>query len=116
MADDQPRTACPPKEKGTGSEPPAPSTAKSRGREVPVPFSSPRSLPAWDKPWVLLILLFAALGPLALPMLWRSRRFSRFWKIVLSAAVAVLTAAVVWLLWLAVAMFVEALRQLYQTR
>ena len=35
--------------------------------------------PAW-----VLLLLFVILGPLALPILWKSPHFSRRWKIVLT--------------------------------
>lgn len=61
--------------------------------------------------WVVLVLLFAALGPLALPLLWRSPHFSRGWKIALTAAVLVLTAVLVWLLWITAAMFVRRVQE-----
>ena len=60
---------------------------------------------------MLLVLLFLVLGPLALPMLWRSTKFSRGWKIVLTILVAIQTAAVIWLLWYVVHLFVESLRE-----
>jgi len=44
-------------------------------------------------------MLFLVLGPLALPLLWRSRRFIRPWKIVLSVIVIGVTVYVVWRIW-----------------
>ena len=53
--------------------------------------------PSWlESPVVVLPALFLVLGPLALPMLWRSRRFTRGWKIGLTWAVLLLTAALIW--------------------
>ena len=53
--------------------------------------------PSWtENPVVVLLALFAVLGPFALPMLWRSRRFTRGWKIGLTIAVLLLTVAIVW--------------------
>lgn len=77
----------------------------------------PKRIPCAERPGMVLLMLFAVLGPLALPMLWRSRRFSRFWKVVLTLAVASLTVLVVVALWWAVARLFAALadlRQLYQ--
>ena len=45
----------------------------------------------WESPWVVLPLLFFVLGPLALPLLWRSHQFTLFWKVVLTALVTLLT-------------------------
>jgi ribosomal protein L40E len=47
----------------------------------------------------LLVALFVVLGPVALPMLWRSPRFSPRSKIILTILVAIQTVAVVWLVW-----------------
>jgi hypothetical protein len=33
-----------------------------------------------ESPWVVLPLLFLVLGPLGVPLLWRSRQFSLLWK------------------------------------
>jgi hypothetical protein len=41
---------------------------------------------------MVLVLLFLVLGPLGLPLLWRSPRFSRGWKIFLTAVMVVYTA------------------------
>ena len=56
----------------------------------------------WESPWLVLVLLFVVLGPLALPLLWRSRRFTRPWKIALSVIVVGVTLYTVWQVWLAV--------------
>jgi hypothetical protein len=57
--------------------------------------------PRWsESPWVILPLLFLLLGPLAFGILWRSRRFSRPWKIILTLIVTGITVWVCWQLWL----------------
>ena len=53
----------------------------------------------WESPWVVLPLLFAVVGPLALPMLWGSRRFTRAWKIALTVVVLGVTVYIVWQVW-----------------
>ncbi|MCX7424871.1 MAG: hypothetical protein NTW96_04495 [Planctomycetia bacterium] len=40
--------------------------------------------------WALLVMLFVGMGPLALPMLWRSPHFSRPSKVVLTVLVMVI--------------------------
>ena len=50
----------------------------------------------WESPWVVLPLLFLVLGPFALPLLWRSRRFTRPWKTALSVIVVGIPVLVVW--------------------
>jgi len=47
----------------------------------------------------VLLLLFVALGPLALGVLWKSSRFSTPWKVVLSALTLGQFVLAVWLLW-----------------
>ena len=62
---------------------------------------APAEQPRWtESPWVILPLLFLLLGPLAFGMLWRSRRFSRTWKIILTIVVTGITLWVCWKLWL----------------
>ena len=53
----------------------------------------------WESPWFVLPMLFLVLGPLALPMLWRSRRFTLLWKGVLTVLVVGLTALLLWWIW-----------------
>ncbi len=62
--------------------------------------------------WIIIVLLFAVLGPGALPMLWRSDQFSRAWKIVLSIVVLGITALAIWLLWYVTKMTLAPLREL----
>ncbi len=61
--------------------------------------------------WAVLVLLFAAIGPLAFPVLWRSPKFSRGWKVFLTVLVVIFTVVVVVVLWYAIDRFVEALRE-----
>jgi len=51
-----------------------------------------------ESPWVVLAMLFLVLGPLGLPMLWRSRQFSPAWKAVLTLLMLGVTMAVVGLI------------------
>ncbi len=59
-------------------------------------------------------LLLAAIGPFALPVLWRSRRFTAFGKIAITLLVIVLSVAIVCALWVVLAMLVGTLRELFQ--
>ena len=43
------------------------------------------------RPWAVVILLFLVLGPLGLPLLWRSPSFTRGWKLALTIALVVYT-------------------------
>ncbi len=53
--------------------------------------------PSWiENPLVVLLALFVVLGPLALPMLWHSRQFTRGWKIGLTLGMLLATVAAVW--------------------
>ena len=61
--------------------------------------------------WAVLVLLFAALGPLALHVLWRSPKFSRGWKVFLTVLVMIFTVVVVMVLWYTIDRFVDALRE-----
>ena len=48
--------------------------------------------PRWYyRPWWVLLILFAVLGPFGLPLLWKSPSFSRWSKIALTVAVAAYT-------------------------
>lgn len=49
-----------------------------------------------DRPWFIVGLLFLVTAFLGLPLLWASRGFSRTWKLVLSVAVTLYTAALLW--------------------
>jgi hypothetical protein len=49
----------------------------------------------YHRPWAIVVLLFLVLGPLGLPLLWRSPSFTRGWKIVLTLAMVVYTVLLV---------------------
>ena len=68
----------------------------------------------WENPWVVLSLLFLGLGPFALPMLWRSRRFTRLWKGILTALVIGVTLLVLWLVWFIIERAILPLRELIE--
>jgi hypothetical protein len=57
----------------------------------------------------VLLLLFVALGPLALGVLWRSSRFSTPWKVVLTVLTLGQFVLVVWLLWFTVRWMLEGM-------
>ena len=54
--------------------------------------ASPSPTRWYYRPWAVVVLLFVVLGPLALPLLWRSASFTRGWKIVLTLATVAITA------------------------
>ena len=56
----------------------------------------------WDNVWFILALLLAIAGPLAFPLLWRSRQFNRFGKVALTILVLALTVAACWWAWIVV--------------
>ena len=51
--------------------------------------------PWYYRRWGVLLLLFVVLGPLGLPLLWKSPSFTRGWKIVLTALMVVYTVMLV---------------------
>jgi hypothetical protein len=68
----------------------APPAALSSVEAAPKP-------PNWlESPVTVLLGLFVFFGPLALPLLWRSRRFTRAWKIGLTVVVLLATYALYW--------------------
>ena len=75
--------------------------------------AAPRATPGVAESRALvLLLLFAVLGPLALPVLWRSPRFSRPWKMLLTILVLIFTVVIVGALWYAVTLFLGSLKEL----
>ena len=69
--------------------------------------------PGWlENVWVVLAMLFFVLGPLALPMLWRSRCFSPTWKLILTTVVLAITAFMLWWIWHSVDKALAPLREL----
>lgn len=69
---------------------------------------------AWESPWIILPLLFFVLGPLALPLLWRSHCFTRTWKIILTVVVAIETVLLVWSSWIVIKRAFLPLRQVLE--
>jgi hypothetical protein len=69
--------------------------------------SQPDVPPAWrkalDNPWLMLAMLFLVTAALGLPFLWMSRGFTTFWKVVVTIAVLLWTALILWLFWLVMA-------------
>ena len=61
---------------------------------------------------MVFVMLFVVLGPLALPLLWRSREFSLVWKIVLTVVMVALTALILYLIWYVIDKLLEVLGQL----
>ena len=56
----------------------------------------PATVSWYYRPFWVLVLLFFILGPLGLPYLWKSPRFSHGMKIVLTIAVVAYTALLIW--------------------
>jgi hypothetical protein len=78
-------------------------TSGGSGTAIPVGASaapSPEQFRYWESPWLVLTLLFLVLGPFAIPLLWRSRRFTLLWKNILTAVVLGLAVLLVWDVWL----------------
>ena len=77
---------------------PAPADAEAVAAEVVSEQITPTERMARSR-WQVLAMIFAVLGPLALPLLWRSPRFSKRWKTVLTVLVGVQTVLVVLVIW-----------------
>ena len=68
-----------------------------------------------DNPWAMLGLLFMAMGPLALPMLWSGRAFGRRGKIAVTLLVVSQTVAIVWIgYYVAVMLIIKPLQEAFQ--
>lgn len=80
-------------------------------RQDPAPATSD-SKKHWESPWVIVGLLLAVIGPFALPLVWRSRRFSFLWKYILTVVSVCQTILVVWLLWFIMHLTVVSLSKL----
>jgi hypothetical protein len=48
------------------------------------------------RPVSVLVLLFVVIGPLALPLLYNSPHFSKFWKVLLTIVVVIFTCYLIW--------------------
>ncbi len=78
------------------------------------PASRPTSF--FESPWVILPLIFLVLGPLALPLLWRSRQFSPLWKNVLTVITLVYTVFLIVSVWFSVQEAMKSFRELDKLR
>ena len=76
---------------GTGR---APTLVDAKAAPSPVQFRY------WESRWIVLTLLFVVLGPFAIPLLWRSRRFTLLWKNILTVLVLGWTVLLLWVFWL----------------
>ena len=93
----------------TGDDPTAPATQPVSY----VPAAPSRKRSDWSESrWAVLTMLFLVLGPIALPMLWRSRQFTPLWKILLTLLVLGLTIGIVWLLWYVIVTALAPLQEL----
>jgi hypothetical protein len=65
------------------------------GEELP-PEVTEKSIPWYYDPVVVLLSIFLVFAVFGLPLLWKSPRFSRPWKISISIITVLYTAAIVW--------------------
>ncbi len=86
----------------------------SRPPDHPRPDRSVRPAESSQGHSIVLAGLVLLLGPLALPMLWRNRRFPTAWKIILTTLMLAATLLIVFLLWYVFYKSLEPLRQLKQ--
>jgi hypothetical protein len=88
------------------------------GRGQPEPASSKPAQPPphkWaDNPWMMTLMLFAVLGPLALPALWRGKAFGRRGKIAMTIALAVASVLVVWLCVILLQPVIESYKEVFR--
>ena len=72
--------------------------------ESPMPAEVVPKSQSWreliDSPWLMIVVLFFVTAALGLPFLWMSRGFSTLWKVILTIAVLLWTALVLWVFWL----------------
>jgi hypothetical protein len=82
---------------------------------APVPSTPPPASPNWqESPWFVLSVLIFAAGPFGLPLLWRSRCFSRPWKIAVSVLVTAIMVVAVAILWYVLKTWVAPLNELFR--
>ena len=91
---------------------PAGDPAASSGAIGPAAPEEPSARPVWSESPYVVVLLLLALGPLGLPILWRSRQFSPVWKMALTILVAALTLLLFAKIWYGVQESLAPLRQL----
>ena len=69
-----------------------------------------------ESPWVVLPHLFLILGPFALPLLWRSRRFTLVWKSILTVVMLGVTVYLLWSIWLILHQVMVSLQEVDNVR
>lgn len=86
----------------------------SRSAAFPAGVESGPATPLrfWESRWIVLTLLFVVLGPFAIPLLWRSRRFTLLWKNIVTVLAVLQTVLVLWMLWVIMQQLVGPLREL----
>jgi ribosomal protein L40E len=91
---------------------------KGDSPHLPVPLFPPKSGGGklLEGRITVLTMLFAVLGPLALPLLWRSSRFSLAWKVALTLLVLLLTGIVIGLFSYVVQMTLAPLKELHEVK
>ena len=67
-----------------------------------------------DNPWMVLLMLFAVLGPLALPTLWRGNAFGRRGKIVLTVLLVIASVLVIWLCAILLKPIIEQYKEVFR--
>ena len=85
-------------------------------RVAPVSAPSVQQATWSESPWVVLPLLFLILGPFALPLLWRSRRFTLVWKSILTIVMLGVTVYLLWSIWLVLHQVVASLQEVDNVR
>ena len=74
----------------------APTTDEPESPAAPRPARPVEKQSLRDNPWAMLGMLFLAIGPLALPLLWSGRAFGRLAKFALTLLVIGQTMAIIW--------------------
>ena len=59
-------------------------------------MSREKKIKWYYQPRTVLVLLFFVLGPFALPLLYESPQFSKFWKVLLTIVVIIFTIYLTW--------------------
>ena len=76
-------------------------------------LSGTASIPRlYQTPFIIIALCCA--GPLALPLVWKRPNTSLEWKITVSVAVLLLTALLCWILYLAILLLIQMIREYQQ--
>ena len=66
----------------------------------------------WYFKWWTVIVALVTVGPFGFPLLWQSKDFNSFWKIVLTVIFTVLTVAAVWGSWKTVEIVIARFKEI----